>query len=77
MPTLKTLDEVAKLRIAVAGRGFVSVSRRTLQQWLTDGKLRGYRIEGNPHRFVDLDEVTKLVQPAVVPPRLPKPKPKP
>jgi len=69
MPTLKTLDEVAKLSIPVAGRGSLRVSRRLLQQWLQQGKLKGWRIEGDKRRFVDLDEVKKLMQPRPVSPK--------
>jgi excisionase family DNA binding protein len=69
MPTLKTLDEAAKVRIPVKGRGVVQVSRRTLQQWLQDGKLKGWRIEGDRRRFVDMDEVKKLLEPRPLPPK--------
>jgi hypothetical protein len=69
MPTLKTLDEVAKLRIPVKGRGVVKVSRRLLQQWLTAGKLKRWHIEGDRRRFVDMDEVHKLLEPRPIPPK--------
>jgi len=69
MPTLKTLDEVAQLRIPVTGRGSLRVSRRLLQQWLQQGKLKGWRIEGDKRRFVDLDEVKKLMQPRPITPK--------
>jgi hypothetical protein len=74
MPSLKTLDEVAKLRIPVKGRGLVSVSRRLLQQWLQDGKLKRWRIEGDKRRFVDLDEVKRLLEPRPLPPTVTPPK---
>ncbi len=69
MPTLKTLDEVSRLRIPVKGRGVVRVSRRLLQQWLQEGKLKRWRIEGDRRRFVDMDEVHKLLEPRPIPPK--------
>jgi excisionase family DNA binding protein len=62
-PSLRTLDEAAKQ---------AGVSRRLLQVWLKDGLLKRWAIPGDHWRYVDLDEVKKLMQPRVVPP---KPKP--
>jgi excisionase family DNA binding protein len=57
---IKTLDEAA----VVTGLG-----RRTLQRWITDGKLTGFRVFGDRKRYVDLDEVARLRQPKALPRR--------
>ena len=36
------------------------VSRRTLTQWVSDGKLRAYRRAGDRKRYVDLDDIKQL-----------------
>jgi excisionase family DNA binding protein len=59
MPTLKTLDEAARLS---------GVSRRLLQKWVGEGRLTAYRIAGDRHRYVDLDEVKRLRKPERLPP---------
>lgn len=58
MPTLKTLDEAARLS---------HVSRRLLQKWVREGKLTAYRIAGDRHRYVDMDEIKKLRKPEQLP----------
>jgi excisionase family DNA binding protein len=54
MPTWRTLDEAAKQ---------LKISRRTLTKWVSNGKIRGYTIAGDRHRYVDLDEIRKLREP--------------
>jgi excisionase family DNA binding protein len=39
------------------------VSKRTIQRWIRRGKLRRYRIMGDPKAYVDLDEIRKLQDP--------------
>jgi predicted site-specific integrase-resolvase len=60
MPSLRTLDDAAKQ---------AKVSRRLLQVWLSEGRLKRWAIPGDHRRYVDLDEVKKLMQPRVVPPK--------
>jgi len=38
------------------------VSRRTLNRWIADGKLRVYTRAGDRRRYVDLDDIRKLQQ---------------
>jgi len=38
------------------------ISRRTLTQWVSDGKLRAFRRAGDRKRYVDLDDIRKLQQ---------------
>lgn len=57
MPQLKTLNDAAKI---------AKVSRRLLQVWLTEGKLKRWAIPGDNRRYVDMDEVKKLAQPHIV-----------
>jgi hypothetical protein len=60
MPSLRTLDDAARQ---------AKVSRRLLQVWLASGALKRWQVPGDRHRFVDLDEVKRLMQPRVVEPR--------
>ena len=57
MPSLRTLDQAAKQS---------KVSRRLLQQWLHDGKLKRWQIPGDRKRYVDYDEVKRLLEPRPV-----------
>ena len=54
MPTIKSLDEAARL---------TGVSRRLIQKWLGGKRLTAYSIAGDRRRFVDLDEIKKLREP--------------
>lgn len=60
MPTLKTLDDAARA---------AKVSRRLLQLWLSEGKLKRWAIPGDNRRYVDMDEVKALLLPRIVPPK--------
>ncbi len=60
MPTLKPMADAAKL---------AKISRRLLQQWLSEGRLKRWQVPGDHRRFVDMDEVKKLMEPRVVPPK--------
>jgi excisionase family DNA binding protein len=60
MPRIKPLDEAARLS---------GVGRRTLQRWLSEGRLTAYRIAGDKRRFVDVDEIEKLRRPEPLPKR--------
>ncbi len=60
MATWRTMDEAAKQ---------LKVSRRTLTRWVTAGKIRVYRVEGDRHRYVDLDEIRKMRQPKLIEPK--------
>ncbi len=51
MPTWRTLDEAARQ---------AGVSRRTITQWISDGKIRAYTRAGDKRRYVDLDEIKRL-----------------
>jgi excisionase family DNA binding protein len=57
MPTWRHLDDAAR-------EG--GISRRTLNRWIEQGRLRVYRVPGDRRRMVDLDEVRKLRQPELV-----------
>ncbi len=58
-PRLVPLDEAAEA---------TGLGRRTLQSWLHDGRLTGYRIAGDRRRYLDLGELDRLRRPQ----RLPK-----
>lgn len=60
MATWRTLDEAANQ---------VGISRRTLQRWISEGRVHSYTIAGDRRTWVDLDEVRKL--------RIPRPKARP
>jgi len=51
MPTWRSLDEAAKQS---------GVSRRTLNRWISDRKLRVYTRAGDRKRYVDLDDIKQL-----------------
>lgn len=51
MPTWRTMDDAARDS---------GISRRTLTQWVSDGKLRAYRRAGDRKRYVDLDDIKQL-----------------
>jgi len=53
VPTWRTMDEAARES---------GISRRTLTQWVSDGKLRAFRRAGDRKRYVDLDDIRKLQQ---------------
>jgi hypothetical protein len=53
VPTWRSLDDAA----AQSG-----VSRRTLNRWIADGRLRVYSRAGDRKRYVDIDEIRKLQQ---------------
>jgi excisionase family DNA binding protein len=54
MPAVKTIDEAARQ---------LKLSRRTVQRWLTEGKITAYRIEGDRRRYVDPAEIKRLREP--------------
>jgi len=54
MPTIKSLDEAARLS---------GVSRRLIQKWLGEKRLTAYSIAGDRRRFVDVGEIKKLREP--------------
>ena len=56
MTTLKTIDQAVKA---------TGVSRRLLHKWMAEGKLKRWKIEGDRHRYVDLDAIKKLREPRV------------
>lgn len=58
MPTLRTLDDAARIS---------KVSRRLLQKWLTEGMLRRWQVPGDRRRYVDIAEVKKLMEPRELP----------
>jgi len=39
------------------------VSRRLIQWWLAEGKLKRWQIAGDRKRYVNMDEVKKLLEP--------------
>ncbi len=57
MPSLKAIEDAARV---------TGVSRRTLQRWVSAGRLTGYRITGDRRRFIDLDEIKRLREPKPV-----------
>lgn len=58
MPTWRTLDQAARQ---------TKLSRRTLQRWLSQGLLTPYKVLGDKHVYVDLDEIRALRQPKLRP----------
>lgn len=61
MATWRTLDDAASQ---------VGVSRRTLQRWISERRIRAYSIAGDRRAWVDLDEIRALREPR---PRMPQP----
>jgi len=57
MPSLRSLDDAARIG---------KVSRRLIQQWLSEGKLKRWQIPGDRKRYVDMDEVKRLLEPRPV-----------
>jgi len=53
VPTWRSLDDSAEQS---------GVSRRTLNRWIADGRLRVYSRAGDRKRYVDLDDIKKLQQ---------------
>jgi excisionase family DNA binding protein len=66
MATWRHLDDAAREE---------GVSRRTLNRWIEQGRLRVYRVPGDRRRMVDLDEIKKLRRPEPV--KRPEPPPEP
>jgi excisionase family DNA binding protein len=54
MPTLRSLDDAAKQ---------AKVSRRLIQQWLGEGRLKRWQVPGDRKRYVDMDELKRLLKP--------------
>jgi len=54
MPTLRSLDDAAKQ---------AKVSRRLIQQWLGEGRLKRWQVPGDRKRYVDMDELKRLLRP--------------
>jgi len=54
MPSLRSLDDAARIG---------KVSRRLIQKWLGEGKLKRWQIPGDRKRYVDMDEVKRLLEP--------------
>jgi excisionase family DNA binding protein len=54
MPAVKTIDEAARQ---------LKLSRRTIQRWLTEGRITAYKIAGDRRRFVDPAEIKRLREP--------------
>jgi excisionase family DNA binding protein len=54
MATWRTLDVAAEQ---------ISVSRRTIERWIAQGRIKSYNIAGDRHTYVDLDEIRKLREP--------------
>jgi excisionase family DNA binding protein len=64
MATWRTLDDAAAQ---------LKIGRRTLTQWISDGKIKAYTIAGDRRRWVDLDEIKELRTPKPI--ERPPPKP--
>jgi excisionase family DNA binding protein len=58
MPKVISLDVAA---------GRTGVSRRTLERWLAERRLKRYRIAGDKRVFVDPAEIERLRQPRADP----------
>ncbi len=54
VPTLRSLDDAAKQ---------AKVSRRLIQQWLGEGRLRRWQVPGDRKRYVDMDELRRVLKP--------------
>lgn len=54
MPPYETLDQAA----AAAG-----ISRRLLTKWISEGKLKGFKVEGDRRRYVDMAELERIRAP--------------
>ena len=59
MPKVLALDEAAKR---------IGVSRRTLQRWLAEGRIKRFRVAGDRRVFVDPEEIERLREPREEPP---------
>jgi len=53
LPTWRSLDEAAEQ---------TGISRRTLTRWISERKLKAYSRAGDRKRYVDLDELRKLLE---------------
>jgi excisionase family DNA binding protein len=58
MPKVIPLDEAA---------GRTGVSRRTLERWLSERRIKRYRIAGDKRVFVDPAEIERLREPRADP----------
>src|SRR5260221_12329338 len=54
VPSWRSLDEAAEQ---------TGIGRRTLNRWISEGRVHVYRIAGDRRHFVDMDEVNKLRRP--------------
>ncbi|WP_206488388.1 excisionase family DNA-binding protein [Rhodococcus sp. KRD162] len=61
MPIASDRRQRRLTRIPVAAE-YLDVSERTIQRWIADGKITGYRVGGKLVR-VDLDQLDQLVRP--------------
>lgn len=59
MDNTKTRRRLARITLAAE---YLDVSERTIQRWIADGKITGYRVGGKLVR-VDLDQLENLVRP--------------
>jgi excisionase family DNA binding protein len=54
MPKVISVAEAAKR---------LGVHERTIRRWIREGRLKPYRLLGDLHRFVDVEEVEALREP--------------
>lgn len=59
MDNTKTRRRLARIPLAAE---YLDVSERTIQRWIADGRISGYRVGGKLVR-VDLDQLDELVRP--------------
>ena len=52
----------------------LGVNERTIRRWIKLGRMKGFRVLGDVHRFVAVDEVEALREPIAIEVRAPKPK---
>jgi len=56
-----------ELRVLEDAAAAVGLGRRTLERWLSEGKLTGYKIAGDRKRYIDMKQLARLRQPQALP----------
>jgi excisionase family DNA binding protein len=61
--------EVAAWRTMDEAAAQLRLSRRTITRWVAEGHIRVYKVPGDRHRYVDLDEIRKFRTPTLIEPK--------
>lgn len=62
MALLSPADMPKVISVAEAAER-LGVHERTIRRWIREGRLKPYRVLGDVHRFVDVEEVEALKEP--------------